>query len=238
MDLGYALFKSFNCCLINLKDMLDNGTVINRKLITSPHTFRTACTIATQIIAQVASGQFGGQTISISHLSPYVRKSKIRIINEVKDEYEEDGIDYTEEMLNNRVMRRLRKEISDGIQTFNYQINTLQTSNGQSPFLSVFMWINEDPEYIEETAMLIEEMLRQRKQGMQNEAGAWISPAFPKLLYVTDENNIKEGTDYFYLTKLAVECVTKRMMPDFISAKVMKREYNGECFGPINNLVA
>lgn len=229
-DLGHYLNPSFNCDLVNLKDMLENGTVINNKLITKPHSFRTACTIATQIIAQVASGQFGGQTISISHLAPFVRISKENIRQEVLEEMQYcDGDVYVD----NIVEKRLRKEIKDGIQTFQYQINTLQTSNGQAPFLSVFMYLNEDTEYIEETALLIEEMLNQRIKGMQNEVGAWITPAFPKLLYVTDENNIYEDSEYYYLTQLACKCVARRMMPDFLSAKILKQNYEGNVVAPM-----
>lgn len=236
-DLGHYLNPSFNCCLINLDDMLQNGTVINGKMITKPHSFRTACTIATQIIAQVASGQFGGQTISIAHLAPFVRLSKERITNEVEHEVNltleniSDNYGFErQETVDKIVKQRLAKEITDGIQTFQYQINTLQTANGQAPFLSVFMYINEYPEYREETAMLVEELLKQRIKGMQNEVGAWITPAFPKLLYVTDTNNIYENSEYFWLTQLAAECVTKRMMPDFISAKHMKSTYEENVF--------
>lgn len=227
-DLGHYLNPSFNCCLVNLKDMLDNGTVINGKMIESPHRFQTACTIATQIVAQVASGQFGGQTISIAHLSPYVRKSKVKIEKQVRNRL---GNKLSEEEIINEVNMRLKDEISAGIQTFNYQINTLQTSNGQSPFLSVFMYIDEDKEYEKETAMLIEEMLHQRILGMKNEVGVYITPAFPKLLYVTDENNIYENSKYYYLTELAAKCIAKRMMPDLISAKHMKQNYEGNIFG-------
>lgn len=229
-DLGHYLNPSFNCCLVNLEDMLQNGTVVNGKMITKPHSFRTACTIATQIIAQVASGQFGGQTITLTHLAPFVRISKEKIKQEVYEEAQEildsvgEQIDVTTD-LDKIINKRLKEEVAAGIQTFQYQINTLQTSNGQAPFLSVLMYVNENPEYEEETAMLIEEMLRQRIKGMQNEVGAWITPAFPKLLYVTDENNIKEGTKYWYLTKLAAQCVAKRMMPDFLSAKILKENY-------------
>ena len=224
-DLGHYLNPSFNCCLINLEDMLQNGTVINGKLITKPHSFRTACTIATQIVAQVASGQFGGQTISVSHLAPFVRISREKIREEV------EGYVTDRRLVDKIVEDRLAKEVRDGVQTFQYQINTLQTANGQSPFLSVFMYISENPEYEKETAMIIEEFIRQRIKGMQNEVGAWITPAFPKLLYVTDENNIHGDSEYFWLTKLAAECVTKRMMPDFISAKHMRQNYEGNVFG-------
>ena len=237
-DLGHYLNPSFNCCLVNLEDMLQNGTVVNGKLITKPHSFRTACTIATQIIAQVASGQFGGQTITLTHLAPFVRISKEKIKQEVYEEAKEildsvgEQIDITTN-LDKIVKKRLQEEITAGIQTFQYQINTLQTSNGQAPFLSVLMYISENPEYETETAMLIEEMLKQRIKGMQNEVGAWTTPAFPKLLYVTDENNIYEGSKYFYLTQLAAECVAKRMMPDFLSAKILKQNYEGNVVAPM-----
>lgn len=237
-DLGHYLNPSFNCCLVNLEDMLQNGTVVNGKLITKPHSFRTACTITTQIIAQVASGQFGGQTITLTHLAPFVRISKEKIKQEVYEEAKEildsvgEQIDITTD-LDKIVNKRLSEEVTAGIQTFQYQINTLQTSNGQAPFLSVLMYINEDPEYETETAMLVEEMLKQRIKGMQNEVGAWVTPAFPKLLYVTDENNIYEGSKYFYLTQLAAECVAKRMMPDFLSAKILKQNYEGNVVAPM-----
>ena len=230
-DLGHYLNPSFNCCLINLKDMLENGTVINGKMIEKPKTFRTACTIATQIIAQVASGQFGGQTMSLAHLSPFVRISEEKIRRDLVIEWNENGFMYNEQQLEKIVQRRLKEEVKAGIQTIQYQINTLQTSNGQSPFLSVFMYISEYPEYEKETVMLIEEVLRQRIQGIKNEVGAWITPAFPKLLYVTDENNIHEDSEYYALTQLASVCVSKRMMPDFISAKHMRANYEGNVFG-------
>ena len=232
-DLGHYLNHSFNCCLVNLFDMLVNGTVINGKMIEKPHSFRTACTIATQIIAQVASGQFGGQTITLSHLAPFVRISEERIRKEVENEVYnimEYGVE-APDLIEKIVAKRLAKEVRDGVQTFQYQINTLQTSNGQSPFLSVFMYIAENPEYEKETAMIIEEFIRQRIQGMKNEVGVWITPAFPKLLYVLDENNIHEDSEYWYITELAAECVSKRMMPDFISAKHMRQNYEGNVFG-------
>lgn len=237
-DMGHYLNPSFNCCLVNLEDMLQNGTVINNKLITKPHTFRTAATIATQVIAQVASGQFGGQTITLSHLAPFVRDSENKIKKNVYDEFltlsgHEPKTEEEIKRVNDVIAKRLHNEITDGIQTFQYQINTLQTSNGQAPFLSVFMWVKENPEYEKETAMLIEEMLRQRIKGMQNEVGAWITPAFPKLLYVTDECNVNEGSKYYYLTELAAECVAKRMMPDFLSAKKLRENYEGNIFGPM-----
>ena len=234
-DLGHYLNPSFNCCLVNLEDMLQNGTVINGKMIEKPHSFRTACTIATQIIAQVASGQFGGQTMTVSHLAPFVRISEERIRREVEEElnsFVQYGENPEDKQITESIIRnRLAKEVRDGVQTFQYQINTLQTSNGQAPFLSVFMYISENPEYEKETAMIIEEFIRQRIKGMKNEVGVWITPAFPKLLYVLDENNVHEDSKYWYITELAAECVSKRMMPDFISAKHMKQNYEGNVFG-------
>ena len=223
-DLDYFIQHIHNCCLVNLKDMLQNGTVINRKLIEKPHTLRTACTIATQIVQQIANGQYGGQTISLSHLAPFVRMSYEKYYNKYIDrgESEENARKYADE--------DIKSEIKDGIQTIQYQINTFSTTNGQAPFLSVFMYISEEPEYEKETAMLIEEMLNQRILGMKNEVGAYITPAFPKLLYVTDENNIYPGSEYYYLTELAAKCVSKRMLPDFISAKIMREQYDGEVF--------
>ncbi len=232
-DLGHYLNHSFNCCLVNLIDMLWNGTVINGKLIERSHSFRTVCTISTQIIAQIASGQFGGQTITLSHLAPFVRISEENIRKQVIEELSDvkESIESFDELVEEIVAKRLAKEVSDGVQTFQYQINTLQTSNGQSPFLSVFMHIGENEEYEKETAMIIEEFIKQRIQGMKNEVGVWITPAFPKLLYVLDENNIHEDSKYWYITKLAAECVSKRMMPDFISAKHMRQNYEGNVFG-------
>lgn len=223
-DLDYFMQHIHNCCLVNLKDMLQNGTVINRKMIEKPKSLQTACTVATQAVQQIANGQYGGQTISLAHLAPFVRIS----FNKYLEKYKNRGC--SPEDANTYAMEDLHEEIKAGIQTIQYQINTFSTSNGQAPFLSIFMYISEEPGYEKETAMLIEEMLRQRIQGMKNEAGAYITPAFPKLLYVTDKNNIYPGSEYFYLTELAAECVSKRMMPDFISAKIMRQNYDGEVF--------
>ena len=223
-DLDYFMQHIHNCCLVNLKDMLQNGTVINRKMIEKPKSLQTACTVATQAVQQIANGQYGGQTISLAHLAPFVRIS----FNKYLKKYKNRGC--SPEDANTYAMEDLHEEIKAGIQTIQYQINTFSTSNGQAPFLSIFMYISEEPGYEKETAMLIEEMLRQRIQGMKNEAGAYITPAFPKLLYVTDKNNIYPDSEYFYLTKLAAECVSKRMMPDFISAKIMRQNYDGEVF--------
>ena len=223
-DLDYFMQHIHNCCLVNLKDMLQNGTVINRKMIEKPKSLQTACTVATQAVQQIANGQYGGQTISLAHLAPFVRISFHKYLKKYKNR------GCSPEDANTYAMEDLHEEIKAGIQTIQYQINTFSTSNGQAPFLSIFMYISEEPGYEKETAMLIEEMLRQRIQGMKNEAGAYITPAFPKLLYVTDKNNIYPGSEYFYLTELAAECVSKRMMPDFISAKIMRQNYDGEVF--------
>ena len=229
-DMDYYIQKMHNCDLVNLKDMFAQGTVINDKLIETPKSLQTACSVATQIVQQVANGQYGGQTISLAHLSPYVRisyeKHKKNVINEGKM----IGIDYSDEQIEKIAKSRLKDEIKAGIQTIQYQINTFSTTNGQAPFLSVFMYLKEEPEYIEETAMLIEETLRQRYVGMKNPVGAYVTPAFPKLLYVLDDNNVPQDSKYRYLTDLAVKCVAKRMMPDFISAKIMRENYEGQVF--------
>ena len=223
-DLDYFMQHIHNCCLVNLKDILQNNTVINRKLIEKPHSFQTACTISTQVVQQIANGQYGGQTISLAHLAPFVRIS----LEKAYKKYIRRGMDEISAKI--FAEEDIRDEIKAGIQTIQYQINTFSTSNGQAPFLSVFMYISEEPEYEKETAMLIEEMLKQRIEGMKNEAGTYVTPAFPKLLYVTDENNIYPGSEYFYLTELAAKCVSRRMLPDFISAKKMREEYDGEVF--------
>ena len=215
-DSDYFMQHIHNCCLVNLEDMLQNGTVINGKKIEPPKSFQTCCTIATQIVQQIANGQYGGQTISLTHLAPFVRVSYKKIKANKIAEWNANEFIYTESMLESAVMKELKKEIKAGVQTIQYQINTFSTSNGQAPFLSIFMYINEDEEYKKETAMIIEEMLRQRIQGIKNEQGVYVTPSFPKLLYVLDENNTYEDSEYFYLTKLAAECVTKRMVPDFI----------------------
>lgn len=229
-DMDYYIQSMHNCDLVNLKDMFLNGTVINNKLIETPKSFHTACTIATQIVQQVANGQYGGQTISLSHLSPYVRVSYQKHLMRVKEEGKQIGIEYTDEQIKTLANKRLKQEIKDGVQTIQFQINTFSTSNGQAPFLSIFMYLDEEPQYVKETAMLIEEVLNQRYLGMKNEVGVYVTPAFPKLLYVLDENNVPKDSKYRYLTDLAVKCVAKRMMPDFISAKIMKKNYDGEVF--------
>ena len=229
-DMDYYIQKMHNCDLVNLKDMFANGTVINDKLIETPKSLQTACTVATQIVQQVANGQYGGQTISISHLAPYVRVSYKKHLKAVRKEGKEVGIDYTEEQIEKIAKSRLHEEIKAGVQTIQYQINTFSTTNGQAPFLSIFMYLREEPDYIEETALLIEEILKQRYIGMKNPVGAYVTPAFPKLLYVLDDNNVPDDSQYSYLTDLAVKCVSKRMMPDFISAKIMRENYEGQVF--------
>ena len=226
-DADYFAQHMHNCDLVNLDDMLQNGTVISGTLIEKPHSFSTACNIATQIIAQVASNQYGGQSISLTHLAPFVDISRKKIRRDVEAEMKELGINPGEEKLSEIVEARLREEIKRGVQTIQYQVVTLMTTNGQAPFITVFMYLNEagDNQRLKsDLAIIIEEMLRQRYQGVKNEAGVWITPAFPKLIYVLEEDNIREGTPYFYLTKLAAKCTAKRMVPDYISEKKM-REY-------------
>lgn len=230
-DLDYFIQHSNNCCLVNLEDMLQNGTVINGKLIEKPKSFQTACTISTQIVQQIANEQYGGQTISVTHLAPFVRISHDKIKEQKRYEWDMYDFEYTESMLEAATMVDLKREIKAGVQTIQYQINTFSTTCGQAPFLSVFMYLNEDTEYTKEVAMIIEEMLKQRIVGMKNEQGIYVTPSFPKLLYVLDDNNTYEDSEYFYLTKLATECVAKRMVPDFISAKIMRQNYDGEVFG-------
>ena len=218
-DMDYFIQPIFNCCLINIGDMLDNGTVINGKMIESPKSFRTACTILTQIIATIASNQYGGQSVDIKHLGKYLRRSR--------DKFAEKG--YTDEQLEERV----REELAAGVQTIQYQINTLMTTNGQAPFVTLFLNLEEDDEYATEVAMIIEEVLKQRLLGIKNESGVYITPAFPKLVYVLHEHNCLKGGKYDYLTKLAVKCSAKRMYPDYISAKKMKENYEGNVFSPM-----
>ena len=230
-DADYFVQHIHNCQLVNLEDMLQNGTVINTKMIEKPKSFQTACTVATQIVQQVANSQYGGQTITLSHLAPFVRISREKWVKRVIQDFEETGITYYDmEHVNYIANKRLKEEIKAGIQTIQFQVNTFNTSNGQSPFLTVFMYISENPEYEKETAMLIEEVLNQRYEGMKNEVGVPVTPSFPKLIFVLDENNVAEDSEYYYLKKLACKCVAKRMMPDFISAKIMKQNYDGEVF--------
>ena len=237
-DADYYAQHMHNCDLVNLDDMLQNGTVISGTLIEKPHSFSTACNIATQIIAQVASSQYGGQSISLTHLAPFVDVSRKKIRRDVEAEMKDLGIDPGEEKISEIVEKRLREEIKRGVQTIQYQVVTLMTTNGQAPFITVFMYLNEagDNQRLKsDLAIVIEEMLRQRYQGVKNEAGVWITPAFPKLIYVLENDNIYEGQPYYYLTKLAAKCTAKRMVPDYISEKKMleyKVDANGEghCF--------
>ena len=231
-DSDYYAQHMHNCDLVNLEDMLQNGTVISGTMIEKPHSFSTACNIATQIIAQVASNQYGGQSISLTHLAPFVDVSREKIRKEVISEQELVGMEYPEDVLNEIVERRLKKEITKGVQTIEYQVITLMTTNGQAPFLTVFMYLNEAKNEREkkDLAMIIEETLRQRYQGVKNEAGVWVTPAFPKLIYVLDEDNITEDSKYWHLTELAAKCTAKRMVPDYISAKIMKEMKNGEVY--------
>ncbi len=224
-DADYFAQHMHNCDLVNLDDMLQNGTVISGTLIEKPHSFSTACNIATQIIAQVASSQYGGQSISLTHLAPFVDISRKKIRKDVEKELSELNVSPSEEKVSQIVEDRLREEIKRGVQTIQYQVVTLMTTNGQAPFITVFMYLGEagDNQRLKsDLAIIIEEMLRQRYQGVKNEAGVWITPAFPKLIYVLEEDNIREGTPYFYLTKLAAKCTAKRMVPDYISEKKMK----------------
>ena len=237
-DADYYAQHMHNCDLVNLDDMLQNGTVISGTLIEKPHSFSTACNIATQIIAQVASSQYGGQSISLTHLAPFVDVSRKKIRRDVEAEMKDLGIDPGEEKISEIVEKRLREEIKRGVQTIQHQVVTLMTTNGQAPFITVFMYLNEagDNQRLKsDLAIVIEEMLRQRYQGVKNEAGVWITPAFPKLIYVLENDNIYEGQPYYYLTKLAAKCTAKRMVPDYISEKKMleyKVDKNGEghCF--------
>jgi len=224
-DMGYVSGPISNCELVNLEDMLQNGTVITDTLIEKPHSFSTACNIATQIIAQVASNTYGGQTISLAHLAPFVEVSRQKFRQEIHAEMEAIGKDCSEEETNHMAEMRVTKEVERGIQTIQYQIQTLLTTNGQTPFVSVFMYLDEVPEgqTRDDLALIIEETLKQRHEGIKNEVGVWVSPAFPKLIYVLDENNITPDSPYWYLTELAAKCTAKRMVPDYISAKVMKQ---------------
>ena len=224
-DMDYMAQKALhNCCLVNLEDILQNGTVINGVRIEPQHKLLTATTVATQVITAVASSQYGGTTITLTHLAPFVRSSYEIYLKEVADELANVSVENKDELIKQIAKGRLKKEIESAVQTFNYQINSMSTTNGQAPFLSVNMWVSEDPEYTKENAMLIEEFLHQRILGMKNEKGVYVTPAFPKLLYVLDEDNIHEDSEYYYLTKLAAQCTAKRMVPDYISAKKM-REY-------------
>ncbi len=236
-DSDYFAQHMHNCDLVNLEDMLQNGTVITGTLIERPHSFSTACNIATQIIAQVASNQYGGQSISLTHLAPFVQISREKIRRNVEAEMNAMGIAITEEQVNKMVETRLREEIRRGVQTIQYQVVTLLTTNGQAPFVTVFMYLGEAKNEQEKAdlALIIEEVLLQRYQGVKNEKGIWVTPAFPKLIYVLEEDNIHEGSKYWYLTELAAKCTAKRMVPDYISEKKMKelkvdQNGNGQCY--------
>ena len=231
-DSDYFAQHMHNCDLVNLEDMLQNGTVISETRIEKPHSFSTACNIATQIIAQVASNQYGGQSISLAHLAPFVDVSRKKIYAEVQEEVKTFGCMPSEKVIHEVVENRLRKEVTKGVQTIQYQVITLMTTNGQAPFLTVFMYLNEAKNEREkkDLAMIIEETLKQRYQGVKNESGVWITPAFPKLIYVLEEDNVNEGTEYYYLTEMAAKCTAKRLVPDYISEKKMMELKEGNCF--------
>lgn len=255
-DSDYFIQRILNCCLVNLEDMLQNGTTISNTMIEKPHSFSTACNVATQIIAQVASNQYGGQTISLTHLAPFVDVSRQMILDEVLSEWDMSREEYEQNKnllikdlrfykIKNIVENRLRKEIEKGIQTIQYQVLTLMTTNGQTPFITVFMYLNEakDEQTKNDLAMIIEETVRQRYKGVKNEKGVWITPAFPKLIYVLEEDNIIEDGKYWYLTELCAKCSAKRLVPDYISEKIMlenKIDKNGKgnCFPCINKACA
>ena len=231
-DADYFAQHMHNCCLVNLEDMLQNGTVISETMIDRPKSFSTACNVATQSIAQIASCQYGGQSISLSHLAPFVNVSREKFRKKVRTEMEEMGVNATEEQINAIAERRVKDEIRQGVQMIQYQVITLMTTNGQAPFITVFMYIDEVPEgrLRDDLAMIIEEMLNQRIRGVKNEKGVYITPAFPKLIYVLEEDNIHEGDKYWYLTRLAAKCTAKRMVPDYISEKIMKQLKDGNCY--------
>ena len=229
-DADYFVQPIFNCCLINISDMLDNGTVMNGKMIESPKSFQVACTVTTQIIAAVASNQYGGQSVDMKHLGKYLRKSYNKFKAEIEKKYKGK---LSDDVIEDLVQDRLKAELKAGVQTIQYQINTLMTTNGQSPFVTLFLHLEDGDPYIKENAMIIEEVLRQRYEGIKNEAGVYVTPAFPKLVYVLDECNCLKGGEYDYLTKLAVKCSAKRMYPDYISAKKMREIYEGNVFSPM-----
>lgn len=226
-DMDYAIQPIFNCCLVNIKDMLDNGTVINGKMVESPKSFQVACTVMTQIIAQISSGQYGGQTLNVKHLGKYLALSRKKYQAMVQD------LGMSENLQKEMVDRLLRKELEAGVQTIQYQINTLMTTNGQSPFVTLFLEIEPGHEYEEEVAMIIEEIIKQRHLGIKNEVGVYVTPSFPKLVYVLDENNIHATSKYRYITEAAARCTAKRLYPDYISAKEMRKIYEGNVFGPM-----
>lgn len=239
-DLDYFASNIHNCDLVNLEDMLQNGTVISGTMIEKPHSFSTACNIATQIIAQVASSQFGGQSITLSHLAPFVDISRQKFRKEIKEEFEKEGIELNDNKINSLAEKRLLKEINKGIQTIQYQITTLMTTNGQSPFVTVFMYLNEveDEQTKHDLALIIEESLKQRIIGTKNERGVYVTPAFPKIVYVLEEDNIYKDSKYYYLTELAAKCTAKRLVPDYVSEKIMKhlkidKNGEGQCYPPM-----
>ena len=231
-DSDYFAQHMHNCCLVNLDDMLQNGTVISETMIDTPKSFSTACSIATQSIAQIASSQYGGQSISLAHLAPFVNVSRMKFRRQVREEFEKSGISCTEEQINEVAELRVKDEIKRGVQMIQYQVITLMTTNGQAPFVTVFMYLDEVPEgrLRQDLAMITEEILLQRILGVKNEKGVYITPAFPKLIYVLEEDNIREGSKYWYLTKLAAKCTAKRMVPDYISEKIMKQLKDGNCY--------
>ena len=239
-DMDYAIQKMYNCALLDMEDMLQNGTVINGTMIEKPHSFATACNIATQIMAQVASNQYGGQSVSVAHLAPFVNTSRQKIKEEVKQELDDIQAEYYEMDLDYITEKRLKAEITKGVQTMQYQINTLMTSNGQTPFVTLFLYLNEakNEQEKKDLAMVIEEIIRQRYQGVKNEKGAWITAAFPKLIYVLEEDNIRKGTPYYYLTEMCAKCTAKRMQPDYLSEKIMLKSKKtedgvGHCYPPM-----
>ena len=229
-DADYFIQPIFNCCLINIGDMLDNGTVMNGKMIESPKSFQVACTVTTQIIAAVASNQYGGQSVDLKHLGKYLRKSYNKFKKEIESKHKGQ---IKESIIEDLVQERLRTELKAGVQTIQYQINTLMTTNGQSPFVTLFLHLEDGDPYIKENAMIIEEVLRQRYEGIKNDAGVYVTPAFPKLVYVLDHFNNLTGGEYDYLTRMAVKCSAKRMYPDYISAKKMRENYEGNVFSPM-----
>ncbi|MDD6620924.1 MAG: anaerobic ribonucleoside-triphosphate reductase, partial [Eubacteriales bacterium] len=233
-DADYFAQHMHNCDLVNLEDMLQNGTVISDTMIEKPHSFSTACNIATQIIAQVASSQYGGQSISLTHLAPFVQISREKIRKQVLEEAEDFGGELTEEKIQKITEKRLRDEVSRGVQTIQYQVVTLLTTNGQAPFVTVFMYLNEarNEQEKKDLALIIEETLKQRIQGVKNEKGVWVTPAFPKLIYVLEDDNIDDDSEYFYLTELAAKCTAKRLVPDYVSEKVML-ELKGDVYTPM-----
>lgn len=239
-DMDYAIQKMYNCALLDMEDMLQNGTVINGTMIEKPHSFATACNIATQIMAQVASNQYGGQSVSVAHLAPFVNTSRQKIKEEVKQELDDIQAEYYEMDLDYITEKRLKAEITKGVQTMQYQINTLMTSNGQTPFVTLFLYLNEakNEQEKKDLAIVIEEIIRQRYQGVKNEKGAWITAAFPKLIYVLEEDNIRQGAPYYYLTEMCAKCTAKRMQPDYLSEKIMLKNKKtedgvGHCYPPM-----